>query len=140
MMADIRKMVVVDSNILVYFYLREQYTEEADALLERHPVWTAPQLWQSEFRNTLIGYVRRGRIPLQQALAILDEATGLLDHADARIESHEIMKLAHASGCTAYDCEYVALAQELGVPLVTMDRQVLRAFPDIAVPLVARVA
>jgi len=40
-----------------------------------------------------------------------------------------------ASDCSAYDCEYVALAQDLDVPLVTTDRQVLREFPKIAVSL-----
>lgn len=35
-------------------------------------------------------------------------------------------------GCTAYDCEFVALSQRLGVPLVTLDRALLKAFPRLA--------
>ena len=130
-------MIVVDTNILCYFYLREQYAEEADALLEKNPVWTSPPLWQSEFRNILIGYVRRGKITLERAMAIIDEANELLSPSDEVIDTHHVMKLAHASGCTAYDCEYVALALALGVPLVTMDKQMLKAFPTLAVPLAA---
>lgn len=130
-------MIVVDTNILCYFYLREQYATEADALLTQKPVWLAPPLWQSEFRNTLIGYVRRGRITLERALVIIDEANELLSPCDEPIDTHHVMKLAHTSGCTAYDCEYVALALTLGVPLVTMDRQVLKAFPTLAVSLAA---
>ena len=38
-----------------------------------------------------------------------------------------------ASECSAYDCEYVALAEELAVPLVTAYRQLLRTFPDRAI-------
>jgi predicted nucleic acid-binding protein len=37
--------------------------------------------------------------------------------------------------CSAYDCEFVALVQDIGVPLVTVDRQVLRAFPNVAISL-----
>ena len=45
------------------------------------------------------------------------------------------MDLAAASTCSAYDCEFVALAQNLGAPLVTVDRQILSQFPEIAVSL-----
>jgi len=51
------------------------------------------------------------------------------------VPTERIMKLVLASDCTAYDCEYVALAQDLGVPLVTTDELILRAFPKNAVPL-----
>jgi len=44
-----------------------------------------------------------------------------------------VLELAVRSRCTAYDCEFVALAKQLGVPLVTSDRQVLAAFPETAV-------
>jgi predicted nucleic acid-binding protein len=51
------------------------------------------------------------------------------------VSSEKVLELAGESGCTAYDCEFVALAQELGVALVTTDKQVLKAFPKIAVSL-----
>jgi predicted nucleic acid-binding protein len=46
------------------------------------------------------------------------------------VSAERVLGLVARSTCTAYDCEYVALAQELAVPLVTADKQVLRAFPD----------
>ena len=47
--------------------------------------------------------------------------------------------LAHvaASSMSAYDCEFVALAADLDVALVTADRKLLMAFPRIAVHLTA---
>ena len=44
-----------------------------------------------------------------------------------------VLELTLASNCTAYDCEFVALAKELGVKLVTLDQQILTEFPGIAV-------
>ena len=51
------------------------------------------------------------------------------------VSSEQVLELVMDSDCTAYDCEYVALAQDLGVPLVTTDKQILRAFPKTAVSL-----
>lgn len=46
-----------------------------------------------------------------------------------------MVRLAARSGCSAYDCEFVTLARDLDVRLVTLDRQILRSFPKLAVPL-----
>jgi predicted nucleic acid-binding protein len=48
---------------------------------------------------------------------------------------YHVLQLAAASRCTAYDCEYVALAYALDVPLVTVDRQILSHFPERAIAL-----
>jgi len=44
-----------------------------------------------------------------------------------------VLQLTTRSRCSAYDCEFVGLAQDLGVPFVTADREVLAAFPSTAV-------
>jgi predicted nucleic acid-binding protein len=49
------------------------------------------------------------------------------------VVSHHVLDLAARSGCSAYDCEFVALAEDLNVKLVTNDRQLLKAFPRIAI-------
>ncbi len=66
-------------------------------------------------------------------LANLTEA--MLRQTEFAVDSRTILERAVESGCTAYDCEYVALAEALGVPLVTSDKQVLAAFPELAVAL-----
>ncbi|MBN9494469.1 hypothetical protein J0H33_14165 [bacterium] len=38
-----------------------------------------------------------------------------------------------SSACAAYDLESVAVAQSLGINLVTNDKEVLAAFPETAV-------
>ena len=43
--------------------------------------------------------------------------------------------MSTSSGCSAYDCEAVALAQALEVPLVTTDAAILHEFPGQAVGL-----
>ena len=51
--------VVVDTNILAYYWLPGARTEEAAALRRSTDHWYVPKLWRSEFRNVLTGLLRR---------------------------------------------------------------------------------
>ena len=130
-------MIVVDTNILAYLYLPGEFTAAAECLLEREPEWAAPPLWRSEFRNILAGYTRRGMLSFEQACSLQSEAEALMDGFEFEVTSREVLELVRHSECSAYDCEFVALAVRLDSKLVTMDGKVLKAFPKIAVSLLA---
>jgi predicted nucleic acid-binding protein len=128
-------MIVVDSNIVAYFYLPSAYTKRAESLFGQDPDWAAPVLWRSEFRNILTGYLRLKLLSFDHAIKIQNEAEGLLLGAEYEIESDRVLALARDSTCSAYDCEFVALAMKLNSKLVTMDRALLRSFPNCTQPL-----
>jgi predicted nucleic acid-binding protein len=131
-------VIVVDSNVVAYLYLPGDYTETAEALLERDADWAAPLLWRSEFRNILAGYIRRRMLTFEAARDLQLEAESLLSGLEHEVDSRLVLELVRDSDCSAYDCEYVALAIALGVKLVTMDARLLKAFPKHAVALAAR--
>jgi predicted nucleic acid-binding protein len=128
-------MIVVDASILAYLYLPGGPTSAVESLLQSDPDWAAPVLWRSELRNTLAGYLRRGRLTLSQACRIQGEAEELMSGAEYDVDSERVLGLVHDSNCSAYDCEYVALAMTLGTTLVTRDEKILKAFPSIAAAL-----
>lgn len=130
-------MIVVDSNILAYLYLPGDRTAAAEALLEQDPEWAAPVLWRSEFRNILAGYMRRKTIAFDQALALQSEAESLLSGSEFEVDSGSVLALVRDSGCSAYDCEFVALAIKLDTRLVTVDKKLLREFPERVVAFAA---
>jgi len=130
-------VIVVDTNVLAYLLLLGDHTATAKALLARDPDWAAPVLWRSEFRNTLAGYLRRGQLSFEQVQTAQSEAEDLLHGAEYEVDSRSVLELVRDSECSAYDCEFVALAMKLRAKLVTMDGKVLRAFPGIAVALTA---
>ncbi len=128
-------MIVVDTNVIVYLYLPSRFTAAAQAALIKDPHWVAPHLWRSEMRNVLSRYVAQQQLMLDLAIAIMQEAEALLRENEYDVNSVQVLQLAAASGCSAYDCEFVALAQNFGVSLVTMDKQILRTFSQTAVAL-----
>jgi len=105
-------VIVVDSNILAYLYLPSDFTDQAEQLLASDPDWIAPILWRSEFRNILAGYMRRGVLTLDQAYALQVEAEGLLSGREFDVDSLDV------------------LAKKQGIKLATMDKKVLRNFPE----------
>lgn len=128
-------MIVVDTNVLAYLYLPTEFSAHAEALLERDPDWIAPVLWRSEFRSILSGYMRRKALTFEEAAALQAEAESLLAGNEHEVDSRRVLELVRDSDCSAYDCEFAALAMGLGVKLVTMDRKLLKAFPKHAVSL-----
>ena len=129
-------MIVVDTNVVAYLLLPGPQTAAAEALLEGHPTWAAPPLWRSEWHNVLCGYLRSGSLTLEQVIALQLQAETLVIGHEEPVQSEAVLQLAASSGCSAYDCEFVAAAQQLDAPLVTADRALLKAFPALTRSLI----
>ncbi len=120
--------MVVDANTILPLFLPGPHSATVAQLFER-TVWRAPPLWRSELRNVITRGIRADRLTLVEARDLMAEAHDVLDDYTIDVPSTPILRLASASGCTAYDCEYVALAQLIDEPLATYDKALLRAFP-----------
>lgn len=128
-------MIVVDTNILAYLYLPGEYTALAEELLETTNSWAVPVLWRSNFRNILAGCLRRNELSFDNAIALQLEAESLVAGNEYEVDSLKVLELVRDSNCSAYDCEFVALARSLNTHLFTADKKVLKAFPDTTIPL-----
>jgi len=128
-------MIVVDTNVIGYLYLSSDRSTQAEQAFIRDPHWVAPLLWRSEFRNVLALYIRKQLLSLAEAQQIIDEATNLMQSQEHLANSSDVLRLVASSTYSAYDCEFVALATSLNVPLVTVDKQILEQFPQVALSL-----
>ncbi len=128
-------MIVVDTNVVAYLLLPGSRTEAARSALLADPDWAAPFLWRSEFRSVLAAYLNRRELSVADAMELYSAAVGVLGGAEFEPDPSGVLRLAVDSNCSAYDCEFVTLAQELGVSMVTVDRRILREFPETAVAL-----
>jgi predicted nucleic acid-binding protein len=130
-------MIVVDTDVISYFWLRMTVDRPAAARAarERDADWAVPYLWRSEFRSVLRGYMTRDLMTLEEAQQFHDQALEDLRGDEYEIPAAPVLELVDETGHSAYDCEYVALARRLDIPLVTGDEQVVDRFPDTAVLL-----
>lgn len=128
-------VIVADSNLIAAYWIRSEQTANARRVRRRDADWVVPPLWSSEFQSVLRQYLVRGDLTLAQVLWFADKAEADLARSERRIDSAAVLKLAQLTRHSAYDCEYVALAEAEGVRLVTGDKAVARLFPTVAVLL-----
>lgn len=126
-------MIVADTNLIVSFWVPNDMDQLAYNTLKRDPEWIAPLLWVSEFRNVLSLYYRKKVLDLPSIFQAIDEAEEFMSSREFTINSNQVLTLMSESTCSSYDCEFVALASEFDVKLVTFDNKILAEFPTIAI-------
>ena len=122
-------MIVVDVNVLAYLLIPGKHTTAAERQLEADAVWVVPRLWRSELRNVLASYMKLGQMDVTDASVVFQKAEALVGSEEYEVETLDVLRLCAQSHCSAYDCEYVALAEFLDVKLVTKDAKLAKAFP-----------
>jgi len=128
-------VIIVDTNVIGYLFLSSEQSLSAERALNKDSEWAAPIIWRSELRNVLALYMRKNIIKLEHAQSIMNCALELLRGREYEVSSYEVLRLASESKCSAYDCEFVAVAKDLKVSLLTFDKQLLRKFPAVAISL-----
>ena len=128
-------MIVADTNLIAYLLIPGPFGADADRVRRKDEAWIAPVLWRSELLNVLTTTIRAGALTLPHAQSIFRQAEVVVTTVADPSDPLQVLALAATSGRASYDCEFVALAQTAGVPLVTADRKVLSAFPGTAVSL-----
>jgi predicted nucleic acid-binding protein len=122
-------MIVVDSNVVAYCWINGDRTALAHRLRGLDPDWHAPVLWRAELRNILAGYRRDGSLSGEQVRRIMAAAEAAFAGREHHLPSDRVVAVTERSRLSAYDSEFVALAEILGVSLVTEDRAILAACP-----------
>jgi predicted nucleic acid-binding protein len=128
-------MIVVDTNVIAYLFITGDFTQQAKKLLKTDHDWIAPILWKSEFRNVLALYMKRGYLTWENSILLLDEAESFMSESEYEVKSSNVMELVSTSNCSAYDCEFVALAQSLNLKMYTSDKKIIKEFPEITISL-----
>lgn len=123
-------MIVVDVNILANYTIKGARTKEAHRLWALNDYWIVPSFWRIEFQSVLWKYVRFQGMSKNEALAVMEQAIQFFSANEQDLASGVALQEAISSGISVYDAQYVALARQLNIPCVTLDKALQRACPD----------
>ena len=128
-------MLIVDTNVIAYLYIEGDFTQQARTVYREDSIWAAPYLWRSEFRNILTVYLRQKILTLDECIERINSANKLLQNHEFELDSDSVLSLASSCSLSAYDCEYVVLARQLSLKLVTNDKKIIKEFPQDIIDL-----
>jgi predicted nucleic acid-binding protein len=111
--------------VAIKWVVAETGTPEALALVGSRLL--APALMQAEVANILWKKVRRGEMSANEAgIAGRLLAKSAVEFCSPNRDLTRVLELALALDHPAYDCVYLALAEERGVPMITADEKLIR--------------
>lgn len=128
-------MIVIDANILIYALIECDNSRLIPQLREKDADWRTTELCRHEILNVLTTYQRRGVLSLAQCRELLSYANQFLAQAQCEVNFAASLDTAAKHGISGYDAQYVALATNLSIPLISEDRKVRQAVPEIVMSM-----
>ncbi len=124
-------MIVADTSLITYLLIEGDRTPLARRVWERDPEWRLPPLWRNEFLAVLAQSVQAGVLDEKQGLSAWHRAIALFGSSEHECSGEAVLGAAWDYNIPASDAQFVVLAQELDIPFVTGEPQLLRACPQI---------
>lgn len=124
-------MIVVDVNVIAYFFIDGEKTASARELLRRDPDWRLPALWRHEYLNVLATFAREGGATIVDAKTLWRRGIELFGPREQDLDMESALDLATENRISAYDAQYVVLARRLQTVCVTEDQRLLKTFPEL---------
>jgi len=134
---------VVDASIVLAWCFPDEHSQAAQVVVERFKrgdTAIAPAFWPHEILNALLSAERRKRISTSLTQVFLRDVAALpvaleAINSDTVFDRTQLISRKH--GLTAYDAAYLNLALEGGLPLATLDDDLIRAANQEKVVLVS---
>ena len=132
---------VLDASMAASWCFLDESTPYTQSVLRTLMISYAevPPLWPVEIANLLAVNERKGRITPLISAAFLDSLSALniqLDTESPAIGGEILLPFTRRYGLTAYDAAYLELAKRKGLPLATLDKELIKAAPLEGVRLV----
>jgi len=130
-------MIVVDVNVVAYALIAGDKSAFAAQVWEKDSYWLVPSLWRHEFLNILATSERTGNLDLETCKQVWRSAVTLLAEGECEVNMPDALTLAASLKISAYDAQYLALAEHAQLPLITEDHKLWVSAPETAVSMQA---
>jgi predicted nucleic acid-binding protein len=134
-------MLVVDASVALAWCFPDQRNDFTAQVLREAARGFAvvPGLWALEVGNALAAAERKGYLDSAQVEAFLrdlDELPKQVVHHDPGQAFGRTLELALKCGLSTFDACYLELAERMGLPLATLDADLVKAAKKVGVELV----
>jgi predicted nucleic acid-binding protein len=133
---------VIDASATLPWCFADEASDATNALLTRlrtSDEAIVPAHWPLEVANALLIAVRRTRISPDDVLDFLADLEVLpirVDTTTKDVVREKVFPLAEQYNLTIFDAAYLELAMRQGLPLATLDDDLLKAAHAVGVPLI----
>jgi predicted nucleic acid-binding protein len=119
--------LVVDASVAIGWFVELARSDRAETILQSGELLIAPDLIVAEIANTAWKFVNFEGLPVAAAEALVKEvADNYFELVPSAVLRDRALAIALALRHSAYDCFYLALAEQRDAPLVTADDRLLR--------------
>lgn len=134
---------VVDNSVVMSWCFEDESNSYADAVLEmlENTIAIVPSVWPLEVVNVLLVAERRQRLEEAESvrfLTLLSQLPISVEHENPQRIMKPLLALARASKLSSYDASYLDLAMRRGLPIATLDKQLIKAAQKAKVPVLRR--
>jgi predicted nucleic acid-binding protein len=126
-------MIVADASLLAHLLIPSPESALAEDVYRKDPEWSASVLWRSELRSVLLKHMRHSGMKIELAKAVVEKALLVIRDRETLPPNLSVLEAALVFNVSAYDAEYLVVARQLGVPLLTFDRKLQLAAPELAI-------
>jgi predicted nucleic acid-binding protein len=128
-------VILVDTNVLFSLVVDSDLSQAAVRLHEQDDDWRSEFHALVELTNVLARYIRNGKMTAEEGRLALAAAEDFMDGNLYSVAHADALELTFGSQVSAYDARFLAAAISLQTKLVTEDRKLRNAAPELTCSL-----
>ena len=131
---------VIDNSVVMTWCFKDEANQYADTILDRLEASTGfvPSIWPLEVCNVLLVAERKKRIgeaDRTRFITLLASLPITIEQEPPERMVTEVFLLAREHNLSSYDASYLDLAMRKGLPIATLDKNLIAAAKRSQVPL-----